>query len=76
MIKLNALFKSFGSTKVLRGVNLEVDSGEIVTLQLHEELSEGVKLVDVRANEAIFEKEDGTYMIINFKNQIKETDEY
>ena len=32
MIKLNALFKSFGSKKVLRGVNLEVDSGEIVTL--------------------------------------------
>jgi len=30
MIKLNALFKSFGSKKVLRGVNLEVDSGEIV----------------------------------------------
>ena len=51
-------------------------SGEIVTLQLHEELSEGVKLVDVRLNEAIFEKEDGTYMIINFKNQIKETDVY
>ena len=51
-------------------------SGEIVTLQLHEELSEGVKLVDTRLNEAIFEKEDGTYMIINFNNQIKETDEY
>ena len=51
-------------------------SGEIVTLQLHEELSEGVKLVDIRLNEAIFEKEDGTYMIINFKNQIKETDVY
>jgi len=51
-------------------------SGEIVTLQLHEELSEGVKLVDTRPNEAIFEKEDGTYMIINFNNQIKETDEY
>ena len=32
MLKLNALFKSFGSKKVLRGVNLEVDSGEIVTL--------------------------------------------
>ena len=32
MLKLNALFKSFGSKKVLRGVNLEVNSGEIVTL--------------------------------------------
>ena len=51
-------------------------SGEVVTLQLHEELSKGVKLIDVRVNEAVFEKEDGTYMTINFKNQIKETDEY
>ncbi len=51
-------------------------SGEVITLQLHEELSDGVKLVDLRLNEAIFEKEDGKYMIINFKNQIKETDEY
>jgi hypothetical protein len=33
-------------------------------------------MVDVRLNEAIFEKEDGTYIIINFKNQIKETDVY
>ena len=32
MIKLNALFKSFGSKKVLRGIDLEVESGEIVTL--------------------------------------------
>ena len=32
MLKLNALFKSFGSKKVLRGVNLEVEAGEIVTL--------------------------------------------
>jgi len=32
MLKLNALFKSFGSKKVLRGINLEVESGEIVTL--------------------------------------------
>jgi len=32
MLKLNALFKSFGSKKVLRGVNLEVEAGEITTL--------------------------------------------
>jgi len=32
MLKLNALFKSFGSKKVLRGVNLDVEAGEIVTL--------------------------------------------
>ena len=32
MLNLNALFKSFGSKKVLRGVTLEIESGEIVTL--------------------------------------------
>ena len=32
MLNLNALFKSFGSKKVLRGVTLEIKSGEIVTL--------------------------------------------
>jgi len=32
MIKLNAFFKSFGSKKVLRSLDLEVKDGEIVTL--------------------------------------------
>ena len=32
MIELNAFFKSFGPKKVLRGLNLEVRTGEIVTL--------------------------------------------
>ena len=57
-------------------ISLVNASGDVVTLQLHEELSEGVRLVDMRLNEAIFQKEDDTYMTINFKNQIKETDEY
>ena len=57
-------------------VSLVNASGEVITLQLHEELSDGVKLIDMKLSEAIFEKEDGTYMIINFKNQIKETDVY
>ncbi len=51
-------------------------SGEILTLQLHEELSEGIRLVDMRIDEAIFQKEDKSYITINFKNQIRETDEY
>ena len=51
-------------------------SGETLSLTLHEELSEGVKLVDLRINEAIFEKDDNTYISINFKNQIKEMNEY
>ena len=57
-------------------VTLVNDSGEYVTLELFEELSSGLKLVDVNVKEAIFQKEeDGTYLIMNFKNQIKEEDE-
>ena len=55
-------------------VSLVNASGEIITLQLHEELSDGVKLVDMTLNEAVFQKEDDTYITINFKNKIKETD--
>ena len=57
-------------------VSLVNASGEIVTLQLHEELSEGIKLVDMTLNEAVFQKADDTYITINFKNKIKETDEF
>jgi len=32
MIKLNSFFKSFGSRQILRGIDLEINSGEIVTL--------------------------------------------
>tara|TARA_B100000749_G_C18211771_1_gene376316 strand:+ start:107 stop:547 length:441 start_codon:yes stop_codon:yes gene_type:complete len=51
-------------------------SGETLSLTLHEELSAGVKLIDLRINEAIFEKDDNTYISINFNNQIKEMNEY
>ena len=56
-------------------VSLINSSGEILTLQLHEELSEGVKLVALKPEEAVFQKVDEKYLIINFKNQIKETAE-
>ena len=55
-------------------VSLVNASGEIVTLQVNEELSKGVKLVGLKPDEAYFQKEDETYLVINFKNQIKETD--
>tara|TARA_B100001758_G_C17819367_1_gene308525 strand:- start:7 stop:507 length:501 start_codon:yes stop_codon:yes gene_type:complete len=56
-------------------VTLVNDSGEFITIELFEELTNGVKLVDVNIKEAIFQKEeDETYLIINFKNQIKEKD--
>ena len=57
-------------------VTLVDASGETLSLTLHEELSEGVKLIDLRINEAIFEKDDNTYISINFNNQIKEMNEY
>ena len=51
-------------------------SGEIIHLQLHEELSEGILLVSLNQREAIFQKEeDDSYLIINFSNQIRETKE-
>ena len=57
-------------------VTLVDASGDTLSLTLHEELSTGVKLVDLKVNEAIFEKDDNTYLSINFKNQIKEMNEY
>jgi len=57
-------------------VSLVNASGEIIHLQLHEELSEGIQLVSLNQTEAIFQKEeDDSYLIINFNNQIKETKE-
>ena len=56
-------------------VSLINASGEILTLQLHEELSEGVQLIALKPEEAVFQKADEKYLIINFKNQIKETSE-
>ena len=53
------------------------DSGEFMTLELFEELTEGLRLVDVNIKQAVFEKsEDNKFLIINFKNQIREADEY
>ena len=41
---------------------------------MHEELSEGIRLVSLTQAEAIFQKEEtDSYLIINFNNQIKET---
>jgi len=58
-------------------ISLANASGEVVTLKLFEELEEGLKLVDLRLNEAIFQKQkDKKYMVINFNNRVIEKDEY
>ena len=57
-------------------VSLADSSGKVITIQLNEELEEGLRFVDLRLTEAIFEKEDGKYMVIDFNNKVKEVDEY
>ena len=57
-------------------VSLADSSGKVTTIQLNEELEEGLRFVDLRLTEAIFEKEGGKYMVIDFKNKVREVDEY
>ena len=56
-------------------ISLVNSSGEVMTLSLTQYLGD-IKLVDLRLNEAIFEKDDKTFIIIDFNNQIRETNEY
>ena len=56
-------------------VSLMNSSGEVVTLQMNEELSPGVKLIALNPEKAVFEKGDDSYLVINFKNIIRETSE-
>ena len=49
-------------------------NGEVLTLKLFEELAPGVKLVAVDNREAVFERDEDSYLVINFKNQIVERD--
>ena len=56
-------------------VSLINATGEIVTLQMNEELSPGVKLIGLNPGRAVFEKGPDSYLVINFKNQVKETTE-
>ena len=48
------------------------ENGEILTLGLFEELSPGIKLVGVNTKEVVFERDGGSLVAINFKNQIIE----
>lgn len=56
-------------------ISLVNASGEVVTVTLGQYLGK-IKFVDLRINEAIFEKEDKKFMIIDFNNIIREADEY
>jgi len=56
-------------------ISLVNASGEVITLTLFQYLGD-IKFVDLSLTEAIFQKEDKTYMIIDFNNQIREADDY
>ena len=58
-------------------ITLVDDNGEFMTVELFEEVLSGVKLVDVNIKRAVFENDgDNKYIILNFKNQIREANEY
>tara|TARA_B100001059_G_C17775809_1_gene551186 strand:+ start:642 stop:1127 length:486 start_codon:yes stop_codon:yes gene_type:complete len=57
-------------------ISLTNSSGEIITLTLGQYLGK-IKLIDLRLTEAIFKKEEkDKYMIIDFNQQIRESNEY
>ncbi len=56
-------------------ISIANSGGEVLTLTLGQFLGK-IQLVDLRLTEAIFKKEDGKFMIIDFNNQIREADDY
>ena len=50
-------------------------AGEVMTITLGQYLGK-IQLIDLRLNEAIFKKEDGKFMIIDFNSQVREADDY
>ena len=56
-------------------ISLTNVSGDVITLNLNQYLGK-IKFIDLRLTEAIFEKEDKSFIIIDFNNQIREADEY
>ena len=47
------------------------DAGEFLTLELFEELTKGLQLVELNIKEAIFQQSENSFISINFKNQIR-----
>ena len=48
------------------------EDGDIINVGFMEELSPGVRLVGLNLKEVIFERDEGSLVVINFKNQIIE----
>ena len=56
-------------------ISLANSGGEVITITLGQFLGK-IKFVDLRLTEAIFQKEDDSFIILDFNNQIRETNEY
>ncbi len=56
-------------------ISLVNSGGEVMTITIGQYLGK-IKFVDLRLTEAIFQKEDETYLILDFNNQIREANEY
>ena len=56
-------------------ISLVNSGGEVITITLGQFLGK-IKFVDLRLTEAIFQKEDESFIILDFNNQIRETNEY
>ncbi len=56
-------------------ISLVNSSGEVISVTIGQYLGK-IKLVDLRLDEAIFEKDDEKFIIIDFNNSIREADEY
>ena len=56
-------------------ISIVNSGGEVLTLTLGKYLGK-IQLVDLRLTEAIFKKDDGKFMIIDFNNQVRESDDY
>ena len=71
------IFKLAGliSGKNYSYISLVNSGGEVITITLGQFLGK-IKFVDLRLTEAIFQKEDESYLILDFNNQIREANEY
>ena len=56
-------------------ISLVNSGGEVITITLGQFLGK-IKFVDLRLTEAIFQKEDESYIMLDFNNQIREANEY
>ena len=56
-------------------ISVVSSAGEAITLTLGQYLGKN-QFIDLRLTEAIFKKEDGKYLILDFNNQIRESDDY